>query len=253
MNKITPIIANRPVGIMVHGGSISQLETVIKEYEFDDICWASLGLFTVMEEHILSKINRKLDILFDCATVSDARKPYYESRVRFPRVEEFLSRNQDNLWITTNGLIRDSLNVYRPDLHRYGHKIARVDDLFPKREIGFWMDVPNSVTLLIGSMIAGGASKIFIFGLDGYKGEVNVGLSSCYRPEEIAKERLAALGSDQDPGINRDTSAFEKRFDGILRNYRRLFNNQCPIYNVSPNSVYENIRKIDYSSIRNFL
>lgn len=250
MNKLQQIINGRAVCLLAHGKSIENLESYIEKVDSPNICWMGLGLFPLFEKHILSKVNRKLDIVFDCATVPHARLDHYEP-IRLGRVHEFLNRPQDNVWLTTHGLIRDSVKPYMPILIEewYKDKIFQIDSLFPSSEIQKWMDVPNSMTLAIGAALAGGASKVFIFGMDGYTGDLSKGLDSYYCKEEHRKERMSALGRLEDPGINRDTGGFEGRFPKILKNYRALFGNLAPVYNVSPVSVYTVLPKIQYEQL----
>lgn len=254
INYLKNIINNRTVCLMAHGASIKQLETHIYDLKDKDICWVSLGVFDMMEEYILSRINKHLSIIFDCATVPHARTEHYEKMSRIPRLEPFLKRNEDNLWITSHGLIRDSVKLYyNYFLDEFNDKILQVDDLFPPHEISKWMDVPNSITLFIGALLAGNAKQIIIFGLDGYLGEIYKGIDSYYKPDLIRIERQIALGSDQDPGINRDTKGFEERFLNIFKSQQNLFNNFCPIFNCSPSSLYEMIPKINYSQLKDYV
>ncbi len=250
MSKLQEIIKGRTVGFMLHGQSIKELEDHIVELKDADICWVSTSLFPIMEKYILSKIDKNLDIVFDCATVPHSRLEHYEN-IRLPRLEEFLERPVNNLWITTHGLMRDSVYPFAPWLSGwYFEKILLVDSLFPPNNIPYWMDVPNSTALAIGAIIAGGAKRIITFGLDGYKGDITTGVNSYYQPNEHRKERLAALGTEQDPGINRDTAGFETRFTQRLVEYKELFGNDCEIVNCSPNSLYNMIPKISYSELR---
>lgn len=244
MINLKNIINNRPVFILLHGGSVQNLEDRIEEFKDANICWCGLGHFQIFEKYMLSKIDKRLDLVFDMATVP--RREAYEP-VRHERLNEFLGRSDNNLWLTSHGMIRDEWDKVKPE------KCLLVDSLFPQDQIPYYMDVPNSATLCIASMLAGGASKIFIFGLDGYKGSLQEGYKSYYKPEEAKKERLLALGSIEDPGINRDTDNFSIRFPTCLRRYRELFGNYCDIYNCSPNSIYTCIEKIDYSKIKNIL
>lgn len=250
MGKVSSVIRGRPVCIMVHGASLNELESRIEEYRDQDICWVGLGLFTTLEQFILSKIQKELDIVFDCASVAGGLRHHYETAVRMPRLERYLQRPANNLWITTHGVVRDCIDQYVPQMRQYMDKVFLVDHCFPPHQIGHWMDVPNSLTLLIAAMLAGGAPKIFIFGLDGYRGELHKGLEYYYKPEFHKQERIDALGSVEDPGINRDTDNFETKFPIILRNYRRLFGSAAPIYNVSPKSVYSVLPKINYEQVK---
>ncbi len=245
-------IANRPVAIMAHGKSIKELEQHIKDLP-SDICWTSLGVFTIMDD-LLKMANKELEIIFDCATVAERRMDYYEDKIRFPRILNFLHNSTKRLWITSKGMIEDSVKKYRPKLLESGfNQIVVIDSLVSKKRIPKLMDVPNSITLMIGVMLAGGASKIILFGFDGYVGPDNCPPESCYKPEEIKAERLAAIGSESDPGINRDTGGFERRFPNILSNYRIWFGNNAPIYNCSSSTSYTVIKKIQYKDLKKIL
>jgi hypothetical protein len=246
LSKLTNIINNRIVCIMVHGASIERLEDTIESLKDYNLCWASLGLFTTMEDYILNKINKKLDIVMDCSTVAEHLQENYEENIRLPRIQGFLERNMDNLWITTHGLIRDVVSKRRPQwLEIYKDKIFEVDNLFPKDNLSFYMSVPNSLTLFTAAIIAGQASKIILFGCDGYIDSAN-NLHTYYKAMLQRKERYNALGYTTDDGIVRDSKNFELRFDGWLENYKKLFNNNMEIVNCSPNSIYTHIKKIDY-------
>jgi hypothetical protein len=154
------------------------------------------------------------------------------------------------LWITSHGIYRDA--IQRLKLYdfweKYKEQTLIVDTLWPRDEIPKYMDVPNTLTMACGTAIAGGAKKIILFGCDGYTGPVNTGegILTYYRPEEVKKERMAALGSIEDPGINRDTGAFQKRFKECYLRYANLFNNCPDVYNCSPITLYDHMRKINY-------
>lgn len=254
LNKLQEIIRGRTVAICSHGRSIEGLESMITELKDKDICWMSLGLFTTIEKYILSKINKKLDIVFDCATVPHARLDHYE-RIRLPRIHEFLNRPDKNLVFVSHGLVRDSILPFMPILINewYKDKIIEVDCLFPPDEIPFWMSVPNSLTLAVSVAVAGGAKQIITFGLDGYDGDISKGLDSYYHPEAHEKERQAALGHTHDSGINRDTRGFKEKFEKRFKEYQILFNNNSTIYNCSPSSIYEFPPKIHYSNLKEIL
>ena len=250
INYIKKIINKRTCFILLPGSSINELETSVEDFKDLNICWTSLGAFPVFEEHILSKINKQFDIILDCATVPTARIPHYELYARVPRLLPFLRRPVENAWITTHGLIRDSVTPYYDYfLKEFDKKIVQVDSIFPQDNMAKWMDVPNSVTFLIATLLAGEASNIITFGLDGYRGNIATGVQSYYRPIHAIEERMHAHATIEDPGINRDTDYFADRFPGILAEYRKLFGNPAPIYNCSPGTVYSVPTKIDYATL----
>jgi len=254
MNELKSVIAGRHCAILLPGKSIKRLETDIKKYADKDICWTSMGVFNVLEKGILSKIDKQLSIVLDCATVPTARFPHYEKYARKPRLEPYLARKKRNLLLTTNGMIRDAIKPHYPEnfLDKYGHKIVIIDDIFPGEDRAKWMDVPNSATLLIAALFAGEARSIVIFGMDGYKGDISIGYESYYKPGHVVKERFHAMGTVEDPGINRDTGYFEERFPHLLLDYRNLFDTAIPIFNCSPNSIYSCPQKITYEDLEVF-
>ena len=239
IEKIKDIIKGRPVAILLHGSSVDELEQRIESFRNVDICWSALGNFPVFEKYILSKINKRLDFIFDCATVPESRYDIYEP-VRQKRILDYLAREDNNMWVTAHGMIRDQFNNIIPD------KTAIVDRIFPREEVGPYMNVPNSATLHIAAALYGGASAIYIFGLDGYVGDVELGYKFYYKPEETYKERMLALGRLEDPGINRDSMVFDDRIPGIIHKYKFLFRTTAPIYNVSPVTIYKSFEKISY-------
>ena len=251
LESVKKVIRNRPVCIMSHGNSIAELENHIEEFRDKDICWMSFSVFPIMEKYILSKIGKDLDIVFDCATVPHARIEHYELTQRVPRLEDFLSRSKDKIWITSHGIIRDCITPYYPYfLDKYYDQITLIDSFFPSNETAKYMDVPNSVCFLIASALAGGASKVIIFGLDGSRDN---GVESYYKHEYHMIERKSALGDYQDAGIPRDTKGFQERVTIILERYRNLFNNKAEIFNCSPQSLYDVLPKIKYNELENIL
>jgi len=250
INYLKEIINGRTVAICLQGKSIETLEKRITEFKDFDICWTSLGVFDIIDTYILSKINKTLDIVFDCATVASARIPHYEKYMRFPRLEKFLSRKKKNLWITSRGIIRDSIVPLYPEFFQlYQHKICEVDRFFPAKPLGKWMNVPNSFTLAVGAMLAGEAKEIIVFGMDGYLGDPTKGVESYYKSDYIIKERQAALGTVQDPGINRDSKELEEKFTNKLIEFQKLFWNHATILNCSPGSIFKIPKNNTYDEI----
>lgn len=251
LDKLKQIINKRPVAIMLHGKSISELEKRVNEYKDLDVCWASMNLFPVMEEFILKKINKKLDIVLDCSTVSDSLLSNYENNCRQPRLEKFLSKEYNNLWVTTMGIIElYSITMNKGNfIDTYKHKTLIVDTIFPPSQTAKYMSVPNSLTLLIAAIMAGGATKIVLFGCDGYKGEVSIGIDSYFKPNLQRIERYNALGNSIDAGVNRDTEGFENKFISIYKQYKTIFNTNVEIMNCSNTSIYKCLPKINYDEV----
>lgn len=249
MTMLRNIINNRPVAILAHGASIVELENRIEELKDDNICFASFNYFPIMQDFILNKINRKLDWIFDCSTVATSFQREFDS-VRMKRIEQYLAYSE-GVWVTTHGLLRDNvISTEWSRLTSYGDRVIRVDSFFPKERIGHFMSVPGSITLVIASAIANGATKIFLFGFDGYHGDLNNGINSYYKPDLQAEERKRALGHLLDEGINRDSKSFDEAFPSIYKEYCTLFKCKVPIYNCSKNSSHTCLPKLDFDSFK---
>jgi hypothetical protein len=252
LQRLKNIIKKRTCSLVASGRSIENLEKMMPQLKHLDICWCGLGVFNITENGIFLPNNKRYEVVFDCSSIPHARIPHYETFWRIPRLEEYLSRNDFNIFITTDGLKRDCFKaVNRQDIiDKYDFKIMEVDKIFPDHS---WMDVPNSLTFLIASVIAGEASKIIIFGSDGYSGDIITGVKSYYKADDFEADRIAALGSNQDPGINRDTKHFEERFKTCYNRFCELFNNYPPIYNCSPITLYTFPKKITYEQLEGVL
>jgi len=248
--RLYDIIRNRTVGIVLLGKSIETLEQRIEEYKDYDICWSSLNLFTPVEDYILSKIGKQLEFVYDSCTIPQPLFFDYENSHRLPRMEKYLAR-ENNIWITSYGMIRDSVIPIKGHWYEQNrHKIMIVDGLFPQNIRGDMMSVPNSATLMLASAIAAQAKNIIIFGMDGYAKDSE----TYFKPELIRKERLLTVGSEVDTRINSDTDRFKQDIPKLINTYKHLFNNlDAKIYNCSKNSVYEMFPKIDYDQLKDIL
>ena len=117
------------------------------------------------------------------------------------------------------------------------------------------MEVPNSLTLLIGLMAISGAKKIILFGVDGYKGKHEDNLQSFYKPELQKQERILAEGGENRTGIVQDTSNFENKFMRHYKAYCVRYSVDPPteIINCSPISIYKIFKKVNYDEIKEYL
>ena len=246
------IVNKRICAIIAHGNSIYELQRRMQEFKNLDICWVGIGQFDTIEKYIMEPAGKSLDIVFDCGSVPDARSKKYELNQRIPRLEYYLGKNDRKLWITTFGAVRDGIKRFSIDefWSKYENQTLMIDSLFPRDQVPKYMCVPNSLTLCVGAMIGAKAKKIILFGCDGYKGTPTDGINSYYRPDEVKKERLAALGSIEDKGINRDTNAFEGLFKDRYIRFADYFQYYPAVFNCSPNSVFECIPKINYDQAK---
>jgi len=244
------IIQGRTVVICAHGASLNKLENQIEKFKDYDVCWTSLNLYTIIEVNILHKINKKLDIVLDSSTIANQLMKRFEAERRIPRLEQFLARPEKNLWITTEGLLRDQLRPlgYGDFLSKYQHKILVLDKVYRS------MQAPNSISLLICAAAIGGAKKIVLFGYDGYWGNYQENINSFYRPEDIAIERKYAVGNTVDSDVAKDTTNFNSYFWNIYLKWCSTYDiKPVEVINCSPDSKYTIFPIFNYDNIHQVL
>lgn len=252
INKIKSIIKNRPCVVIAKGRSIEQLEKNIEQLKNYDICWVGQNRVNYIEEGILEKIEKKFDLLSDCATVH--RKSFYEPNHRLPRFQEFLSR-ENNLLMTSELVLDECFRRYGKDvLDKYKDKIVTIDSLvfgenLPKK---LSEPPPNSLTLLLCFLIAGQAKKIILCGVDGFTNN-NIDIFETYYKPNVAKEErtLAFEGSNNFKGsIPTDSRLFNERFLTLLELYKEVYKNKdVKIINCSENSIITIFKKISYNDL----
>ena len=240
IHQLKEKVRGKTVGIVALGKSIEELERRRASFNHKDMIWVGLGQFDIIDF-------LKFDIIVDMASVPESRLVRYEP-VRMARISKALCDNPERIWITSDGLHRDVILRLKmvQFWEQHSNRTMFIDSIFPRDKIAKFMEVPNSLTLCVAAMIAGMAKRIIIFGCDGYDGSYADGAYSYYKSEEVKKERQLALGSIEDPGINRDTKAFQNKFKDFYALYCSHFNNFPDIYNCSPNTIYTNMRKINY-------
>ena len=226
MGRVTDIIDNRPVFVLLHGKSIKQLEQYILQFKGKRICYASVNYFTIMEERILSKIGERISLLW-------ASSPQ-NIQERMPAVNEFLMRKERNMLLTHPPALR----LYNEQrgvrfLERFREKIWL--DITPPRNL-------NSVLFLLPILAEEGAKTIILFGADGcVQGNRDAIVESYYNPEKYNDGRGV--------GIVRDTIRFNAHFPAVLK---KMNGSGTRLLNCSPNSYLENIKKIRYEELHNY-
>ena len=247
INKLREIINNRTVILMFHGKSIEELEYCIEELKELDVCYASLNCFEIMENFILSKINKQLDYVYDSADVEYQYLQNFNAKLRIPRLNQYLSRNKNNLWITAYGVIRNLIREcgYEDFVFKYLDKVLLIDYL----NINF--KVPSSSFLLIGLTAICNPEKIILCGFDGYKGSIEKNIDSYYKKEIYKKQRLLATGSLNKTNIIIDTKKFEVSGLYYLKDYCNRYKIEPPkIYNCSLKSHFTIFPKISYKDLK---
>lgn len=250
IDKIREKINNRIVCIMSHGKSIETLETRITEFKDLDICWVSFNLFTVMNKFILSKINKKLDIVLDCAASSNIE---YERNYRIPNILNAIYEN-NTLILSTARLMITQYNEYKLSQFYEINKdiILLVDNIFGRLDY-----TPNTLFLLIATIAVGKPKKIILFGVDGYS-KSSTEVFSTYYKSELQRDRIKNLISTDNPesSLDKSTAAFQERFDWLYPDFCKRCNVDSPfIYNCSINSLITSkwFKQINYNELKGIL
>ena len=162
MKKILQkVIRDRPVAILLPGTSIKELEERITELKDADICYASVNDFWIMEEKILSKIGKQLEIVLCSAK---------ECNVPSKKHDKFLDR-ENVAFLTEDVSFHHSLDDY---MDRYKDKLCffATDLMFdslncPSPERPYHFFAQASFVVLLSMVLIGGAETVILFGADG--------------------------------------------------------------------------------------
>lgn len=204
----------KPIAICLQGTSIEILQQKINLFKNKDWHWASLNKFQVIEDEILSKTNKKLDIVY-CA--SDQR--FKEEK-----------NNIDNFMQKSNTLFITNSDIN----YRYLHKVYNTELYVFDWGYGF-----SSLFAMLCALGKLGAKRIYLFGADGIKGEKEV-----YFCQNKIQENFEARANS----IIKDTQIMNKIFWDYW-NYIGL--KEIEIINVNPNSAIICFQKCSIEKILN--
>ena len=248
IDRLRRVINKRPVAIILHGPSVTELEERITELEDCDICYFSLNAFRVPEQHILQRINRNLSLVMYSAI---RREP--DSSM--DDVIDFLDREEDNIFVSD----RASFRALEPgfDLGKFIRKydkkllfftgtpissITIKDRLFlraPSIEYPLHFPSQSSFSILLSLALIGEAPMVVIFGGDG--GRIN-GRELHFRecgssdPESVREQVLMV-----------DTRTFNATMPLLLEKIYKMYNlKPVDIVNCSVQSHYTPLRKLSY-------
>ncbi len=183
LEYLRKIIRGRPVAILAAGPSIAELEKRIGELRQADICYFGMNSFFVQEDHILQKISKHFSVI--AAGANQGLPPVFD------RIVGFLNRNRDNLFVSSFYESRFDLLGKDFDLKKflreYDEKLlfvsARTGRATPSSRQPLHFPIGNTLAGLILLALIGKASKIVLFGADGFcRKDV---LEHYYRPAEI--------------------------------------------------------------------
>ena len=221
------VIRGRPCAILLPGSSISKLKRRIKELKDLDICYASVNDYWIMEDEILSKIGKKLDIVMRSAI---------ECRVPGERDFEFLKR-KDNLFISERAgyfenqmplgdFLSEKILFFKAERSENMHRV-------PSPEYPLHFFAQASFTILTQILMIGEASLIVWFGADG-------GLL------DWRNLYFGGWASDSLARLNYDTDTFNFTFQRLLGNVYNTWGKNPPLINCSEKSHYKVIKKVSY-------
>lgn len=237
MDNLTKVIDKRVMAILLPGPSITELEEKIGQLEELDICYTSVNDFWIMEERILSKIDKNLDIVM-CSSK--------ECNVPSGRHTQFLDRDDYNLFVTEEMSFHHSLGEYKKkyadklfffNADRTGNALAQPSMEHP---LNFLAQCSFSILLCLG--IIGGAKAIVLFGADGG------------RPSGTGSLYYGGWSSQSESRLSFDTITFNNTMPIILRNlYTRYSVPAVRVVNCSLHSKYEVFIKQTYNGVIKWL
>ena len=221
------VIRGRPCAILLPGSSISKLKRRIKELKDLDICYASVNDYWIMEDAILSKIGKKLDIIMRSAI---------ECRVPGERDFAFLKR-KGNFFISERaGYFENQMPLGDFLSDRVLFFVAERSEIMhhvPSPEYPLHFFAQASFTILTQILMIGGASLIVWFGADG--GLLN--WRNLY---------FGGWASDSLDRLKYDTETFNFTFQRLLSNVHNTWGKNPPLINCSEKSHYKVIKKVSY-------
>lgn len=249
IERLRRVINKRPVAIILHGASLTELEDRIGELEDCDICYFSLNYFWVPEKHILQKINRNLSLVM-CSAIDAGWKAEMHNAVAF------LERPEDNIFISE----RDSFGALGQafDLNKFIEKYDKKLLFFTSTAIssitiknGLFLQVPSveyplhfprqsSFLGMLALALIGGAPMVVVFGADG----VRINAKNLHYRETGGELRDSDI---TEHWLMVDTRLFNVTMPLILEKIYKMYNlRPVDIINCSVQSHYTPLRKLSY-------
>jgi len=254
MNRLVDKIKNKIVCIVLHGKSIEELENRIEEFNNDNICWVSMNTFDIVQNNILNKINKQLDIIYHFSL----HRGNIEIEVQIPNLKQAIDKG--SLLITNKNLFIDAYTRLQQEefINEYKDKVLLLDDIKTKANIPLEKVEAGLPTIcyILYSLIIMGASKIIVFGFDGSDYDINTSDMNSYYKSDIVfsrtvlpKEKVENLAKGFLGSIGYDTLSINNNFLAIYEKIKSSFNlSELPIIlNCSPISKIKVFKIIDYN------
>lgn len=212
MNRLTKIINNRPVAVLLPGPSL------VKIKDLDGFCLASVNHYWVIEK----LIGRRIEVLLTAAV---------ENKEYLTKYIDFLKR-KNSIILTTDAFLPNLPEKYKDKLLLFKTDEPNVIRQVPTKEEPLTFRALASFSLLLFLLTIAGAKKITLFGADG--GELKG------YPLYIKDWPSDSLGR-----LMMDTRILNQAFPIILRRVCKLYNLELPtILNMSPESYYTCFEKV---------
>jgi len=240
IEHLRKIIAGRPVIILAAGPSIMELEERICELKNTDICYFGLNNFSVQETQILRQIDKHTSIIMDSCRESIPKNIDY--------IIGFLNRDEDNMFISS--FWRNTFELLGADfdlnqfISNYNKKnlffslsFDPLVRIFPDNDNPLHFNRSNSLEVLIQLAIIGKASKIVIFGADGY----------CEENHEEYYYRQNEYGVMPHETLIEDTHVFNASAPISIKNVYKTYNlDPIEILNCSEKSFLTPFSNVSY-------
>lgn len=219
MFRLEGLVKGRPVGVLLHGASVKELEPVIYHWKPGQWCWVSLNNYPVLEKGILDRIDDRFTMLALFSEMVWKRRQ--EDMV------EFLRRKTDNLLITSHTIL-DLITDRRNFIREFREKIYLTEGI-PVPWPAFRK--ANSVALLLNELMAADVGPVYIFGMDGVAANSTntQEKASYYHPEVIFHHK------SRQTSVGKDTVDFNKAFPSVVK-YWRSEGYAHDVWNCNPNS-----------------
>ena len=225
------------------GPSINEFEKRISGLRHADICYFGLNSF-IYDKYILQQIDKHISVYMDscCNNIPNTIKD----------IIDFLNRNEDNIFVSsffnnTFGLLDGSFDLNQ-FLSRYDRRLIlfsiALDIMVPDDNRPLHFCYTNSLLVLIQLAIIGNASRVVLFGADGYC-EKNVE-EYYYRPGEYEVMPRKYL--------IHDTKNFNSLAPIAINNVYKAYNcTPITILNCSEKSFYTPFPKVSYDDAFEYL
>ncbi|MCR4275186.1 MAG: hypothetical protein NUV83_00305 [Candidatus Wolfebacteria bacterium] len=243
LDRLRKIINKRPVAILAAGPSIAELEKRIEELKNVDICYFGMNNYSVAENHILGKIGKRFSLILNSSR--EGMPEYIKGSI------DFLERGDNNVLASSfyrgtfdlmgkDFKLKDFLKKYDKKLFFFG--LSEAKDV-PNEQKPLHFMVSNSLLAAVHIALVGGASKVVIFGGDGYS-DKNI---YYYRQGELTPSPRQDL-------INDTNKYFNPVAPISVKNIYKIYNlKPIDILICSEISFYNPFPKVSYDSAFKFL